>query len=176
MLQIKSTYNTKLTEVEIKQLHEIIRIAYEKTEEEIWGKNYVRIFYEEFKALVNKGDFLVAFLNGEIVGGVQAYLRKEGVYSFSLLGVDFNHGGKGIGTALINEVEKEAESKGATQVDIEILRVRDVDVKHKLVLANYYERLGYRYTHSDDCSCIIPEWKYKLLVAPSDFDFYTKKL
>lgn len=176
MIKIKSTNTVKLNEQQIVRLHDIIRIAYEKTEEEIWGKNYVRIFLDDFKVLVDKGEILVAFLDGEIVGGVHAYKRNEGVYAFSLLGVDFDYGGKGIGTQLIKSVEALAIKNGANKVNIEILRVKSTQVSHKVRLANYYKRLGYEYTHSEDCACLIPEWKYKKLHEPSNFDFYTKKL
>lgn len=176
MLKIIPTSIKPLSDSEIKEVHEIMRIAYEVTEEEIWGPNYIRLFIEDFTQLVGEGNIYVAYLNHKIVGSVHVYPKDEQTYSFGLLSVDFNVGGQGIGTALINRVEKEAKKNGATQVKMEILRVKSKDIPHKLRLAQYYERLGYIYSHSEDCACIIPDWKYKLLVEPSNFDFYTKQL
>lgn len=176
MLKIIPTSERSLSEQEIFQVHEIMRIAYEMTEEEIWGSNYIRLFIEEYTKLVEEGNIFVAYLNDVIVGSVHIYAKDKNTYTFSLLSTDFNFGGQGIGTALINRVEEEASKFNASHIKMEILRVKGLDVPHKLRLHNYYEKLGYKYTHSDDCSCIIPNWKYVLLKQPSNFDFYSKKL
>ena len=176
MLQIFSTSEKKMSASQIKKAHEILRIAYEVTEEEIWGKDYIRLFLEDYTEIVKSGDIFVAYLDDNIVGSVHIYAHDKDTYKFSLLSVDFNQGGNGVGSALIQRAEEEAKKNGANQIKIEILRVKGVDVPHKLRLHNYYERLGYKYTHSSDSDCLIPDWKYKLLVAPSDFDFYCKKL
>lgn len=176
MIQILSTSEKQLTPSEIKEAHEILRIAYEVTEEEIWGKDYNRLFIEDFTALVEAGEIYVAYLDNKIVGSIHIYQHNSDTYKFSLLSVDFKHGGNGIGTALINRAEEEAIQNGAKQIKIEILRVKGKDVPHKVRLHNYYQRLGYAYTHSADSDCLIPDWKYKLLVNPSDFDFYCKEL
>ena len=176
MLKIRSTSERALSEEEIVKVHSILQIAYEVTEEEIWGKNYDRLFVEDFRKLVKEGNIYVAYLNEEIVGSVHAYVKDEETYKFGLLSTDFKYGGQGIGTALIKRVEEEALKNGAKQIKIEILRVKDREVPHKLRLAEYYKRLGYQFTGAEDCSCIIPDWKYKLLVAPSNFDFYCKVL
>ncbi|MGV6861129.1 MAG: GNAT family N-acetyltransferase [Putridiphycobacter sp.] len=176
MIEIKSFIERPLNEDEIKKLHQIMVKGYELTEEEIWGKNYVRLFYPEFKTLVLKNEILIAYYNSEIVGCLRHYAKDENTYSFGLLSVDFDFGRKGIGKALIDKVEEIAKSEGYDKIQIEILRVKDMDVPHKVVLAKYYERLGYNYTKSMDCSIYIPDWKYKLLVRPSDFDVYVKEI
>jgi len=176
MLKIFPTSEKPLNQAQIEKVHDIMCIAYEKTEEEIWGENYVRLFLEDYTKLILEGNIFVAYLNDVIVGSIHIYQKDKQTYTFSLLSTDFNYGGQGIGTALINRVEAEALKNGANQVKMEILRVKDINVPHKVRLHNYYKRLGYNYTHSEDCACIIPDWKYKLLVAPSNFDFYCKKL
>jgi predicted N-acetyltransferase YhbS len=176
MLTIQSTKDFKLTEKQAKKAHQIMVKGYELTEEEIWGKQYVRLFYNEFKKLIEEGTLFIAFLNEKVVGCINVYPKNKNTYGFGLLAVDIKYTGQGIGAALIKAAEEEAVKNGATQMQIEILRIKKLDVPHKVILADYYKRLGYEYTHSDDCSCLIPEWKYKLLVEPSNFDFYTKKL
>ena len=176
MLKILSTSEKQLTPLEISQAHEILRIAYEVTEVEIWGENYIRLFLKEFTELVLEGNIFVAYLNDVIVGSVHVYQKDVNTYKFSLLSVDLKFGGQGIGSALIKKAEEEAIKNNATQIKIEILRVKGVDLPHKIRLHNFYQRLGYTYTHSANSDCIIPDWKYKLLIKPSDFDFYTKEL
>ncbi len=176
MLKIIPTSERSLSTEEIVQVHEIMRIAYEVTEEEIWGKNYIRLFIEDYTTLIEEGNIFVAYLDDVIVGSVHVYRKDESTYTFSLLSSDFKFGGQGIGTALINRVEHEARKYHATHIKMEILRLKDVDIPHKIRLHQYYEKLGYNYTHSEDCSCLIPDWKYKLLIQKSNFDFYSKKL
>jgi len=176
MLKIISTSERKLTKAEIVQAHRILRTAYEVTEEEVWGKNYDRLFIEDFTELIEEGNIYVAYLDDVIVGVIHAYPENETYFKFGLLAVDFNCGGKGVGSALIKMAEEVALKNGAKQMNIEILRVKDIDVPHKARLAAYYERLGYHHTHSADANCLIPDWKYKLLITPSNFDFYTKEL
>jgi GNAT superfamily N-acetyltransferase len=176
MLKIYSTKKYQLNQSEKEQLHQVMVKGYELTEEEIWGKNYVRLFYPEFEKLIDSGTIYIAFSNNQIVGCVNVYPKNEKTFGFGLLAVDFNYTGQGIGTALIKKAEEIAKQNDATHMKIEILRVKKKEIPHKVILANYYKRLGYEFTHSEDCSCIIPEWKYKLLVEPSNFDFYTKQL
>lgn len=174
MLEIVNASLPRFSEDDIQKLYDIVIKGYELTEEEVWGKKYIRIFPEEYKALVKKKEVLVALYDNEIVGGIQYYFPDKATSTFSLLATNFVFKGKGIGTALINEVEKLAKIAGASMIKIEILRVRGLDVDCKMVLANYYNRLGYKYTHSEDCICKIHAEKYKKLEAPSDFDFYEK--
>ena len=176
MLKIIPTSERPLSDSEIKQVHTIMRVAYEKTEVEIWGENYIRLFIEDYTILLNEGHIYVAYLNDVIVGSVHVYRKDESSYTFSLLSTDFNYGGQGIGTALVQKAEQIARENGATEMKMEILRVKHCEVPHKIRLHDYYLRLGYSRTHAADCNCIIPDWKYKLLKSPSDFDFYKKRL
>jgi hypothetical protein len=48
-------------------------------------------------------------------------------------------------------------------------------VPFKVRLAQWYERLGFKYTHSENFAEVVPE-KGKNLVNPSDFDYYLKEL
>jgi GNAT superfamily N-acetyltransferase len=176
MLKIIPTSERPLSKEEIIRAHNILYVAYKNTEEEIWGKNYDRLFIEDFTKLIEEGDIYIAYWDDKIVGLVHLYAKDKETYKFGLLSTDFDYGGQGIGSALIKRAEEETIKNKAKQVKIEILRVKDREIPHKLRLANYYKRLGYQFTHTEDCSCIIPDWKYKLLIAPSSFDFYCKVL
>ncbi len=176
MLNIETASLDSQSQEEIDQLYNIIIKGYELTEEEVWGKHYIRIFRPEFDALVNQKQVLIAKYNGIVVGGIHHYQLANEVYTFSLLATDFAFSGKGFGTALIEAVEDIALKTGHKKVQMEILRVKGLDTVSKLKLAKFYEKLGYQYTHSEDCSCKIPMPKYGRLKAQSDFDFYVKSL
>lgn len=173
MLQIQSA---KLASHQQRmQLYDFLIIAYAVTEIEVWGPNYVRIEFEDYNLLIEKGEVLMAMYDGEVVGGIHFSRRGDVMYSFSLLCADFNKSGLGIGRALIEEVEKIAKSNGAEAIEIEILRPRGIEVPFKVRLNDWYEKLGYHYTSSENFALVRPE-KAKKLVTPSDFDHYLKKL
>lgn len=176
MIKIETASIELHTQLELDKLYQTIIKGYELTEEEVWGPNYVRVFKPDFDQLVLQKSVLIAFYNGAVAGGVYHYSKNKLEYTFSLLATDFSLGGRGIGKALIDRIEEIAIRKGAKQIKIEILRVRGADTVSKLRLAKFYDKLGYQYSHSEDCSCLIYPEKYKKLKAPSDFDFYLKQL
>jgi len=165
----------KATETERKRLYEILRIAYALTEIEVWGEDYVRITYEDYNGLIEKGEIIAAWLDGVAVGSIHTYQRSPNTWSFSLLSADFAQKGKGIGQALIEAAENRARERGAEFMQLEILRPQGMDVPFKIRLDKWYRKLGYGYTHSNDFSTILPE-KAKNLVNPCDFDYYQKEL
>ncbi|MEO9533209.1 MAG: GNAT family N-acetyltransferase [Crocinitomicaceae bacterium] len=177
MLQIQSTKDYSLSPSEFDKLYQIIIDAYAQTEKEVWGENYVRVSKVKFQELVDKGEVLVAFLNNEIVGGVHCLKLEDNAYSFSLLGADFNHSGKGIGKALIKAVEQVAYTNGASEIRIEVLRAENIEVESKIILANWYERLGYPFVKTINVFEVYNDKeKWAKLVNPSVFDCYLKKL
>jgi GNAT superfamily N-acetyltransferase len=176
MIEVVSASTANLTEKDYQRLFKIVTDAYAKTEEEVWGKNYVRIPYEEYIQLLKDGkEMILAYLDDELVGSVRYYERELGIYTFSLLSADFDKMGQGIGRALVQEVERRAKAAGAKYIQIEILRARAEDTYFKTRLADWYQRIGYQYTHSEDFAKLRPE-KAKKLVQPSDFDYYQKSL
>ncbi|MGB1102221.1 MAG: GNAT family N-acetyltransferase [Crocinitomicaceae bacterium] len=160
---------------ERKILHEILRYAYEATEVEVWGEHYVRIDFDGYNQLIEKGEIIAAWLADEPVGSIHTYQRKPDTWSFSLLSADFKKKGNGIGQALIDAAEARAKSNGASFMQLEILRPRDMEVPFKIRLDNWYRKLGYEFTHAEDFSKVMPV-KARNLVNPCNFDYYRKKL
>ncbi len=176
MIEIKIANTETIQVAEVQLLYDIIIEGYAVTEKEVWGNNYVRIFPDDYHALIKKNEILVALYNGKVAGGIHVYPINSKIYTFSLLATNFQLKGKGIGSALIYAVEQMARENGAEKVTLEILRVKNIEVDSKTRLANFYKRLGYSYTNSEDCICKIPLVKYQKLLNPSDFDFYEKVL
>ena len=178
MIKIEEANIDSLTDVEFERLYDIVIIAYRETEKEVWGENYVRISKDDFKKHISAGEILVARNEEErVVGGVRCFQLRDGIWSFSLLGADFNEKGKGIGRALINAVEERALAQGGHSINIEILRAKDINTEFKTILSNWYQRLGYDYIKALDVYEVydLPE-KWSKLVNPSVFDCFQKKL
>jgi len=141
----------------------------------MWGKNYVRISEKSFREFIEKDEVLVAFLDNELVGGLRYYETEKGVFSFGLFGADFLKSRNGIGAALIKRVEEEAIKNGAKKIKIEILKPQNFDIPIKVILAKWYQRLGYKYTHTIDFEKEFP-LKAKGILVPCNFDYYLKEL
>ena len=111
------------------------------------------------------------------MGGVRCFHLRDGVWSFSLLGADFEEKGKGIGRALIEAVEKRALENGGSTINIEILRAKEITTEFKSILSDWYQRLGYDYIKAVDVFEVYDNpKKWEKLVNPSVFDCYQKKL
>lgn len=175
MLRVYNAREADTSLADRKSLHDILILAYALTEVEVWGPNYVRISFEEYNELIERGEILIAYYNNDVVGGIHFSQRKKGLYSFSLLCADFDKSGLGIGRTLVNEVETIAKEKGATAIEIEILRPKGMEVPFKNRISDWYQRLGYAYTHSQNFAEIKPV-KAQNLARPCDFDYYWKNI
>ena len=157
------------------KLYGIIIKAYADTEDQLWGKNYVRVSQADFREYIAKDQVLVAYLEDEVVGGLRYYETEPGIFSFGLFGADFSKSRLGIGRALIERVEEEAGKKGASKIRIQILVPRNFELPVKTILAAWYQRLGYVYTHTTHFEVEFPDHARGIIV-PCNFDYYCKVL
>ncbi len=85
--------------------------------------------------LKNEIKIVVAILDNKIVGSVRYELMAENCLYLNKLAVLKTHRNKGIGSALIKEVEKIAANKHYREIRFDCLREKK--------LPNYYKKLGY---------------------------------
>ncbi len=175
MIDVISSKSKNLPLKDRKRLYQILTTAYAETEKEMWGENYVRISFEDYNKLIENGEILVAYSNGLVVGGIRHYVKASGIYGFGLLCADFGKTGMGIGRTLIGAVEKIALERNMKAIKIEILRPKDREVEFKTRISGWYQRMGYKYTYSQDFNEVEPT-KAHDLVTPSCFDYYVKSL
>ena len=92
-------------------------------------------------------NLVVAVEGGETVG-FACYGSYCGIMQLIWLGVERNHQGKGIGTALLKWVEDEARSHGLKLIQIETLPDEDSYEPYKLTRKFYYDngfsRIAYK--------------------------------
>lgn len=175
MITIHSAKQKNLSEKEFQQLYKIIVKAYADTESEMWGLNYVRVSEKDFRKFIQADQILVAFLDNQPVGGLRYYRSSADTFGFGLFGADFSLSGKGIGKALIDRVEEEAKKAVASKIKIEILRPKNFDIPIKVVLHNWYQRLGYKFIGTVDFAEEFPDCAKGILI-PCVFDYYVKQL
>lgn len=102
---------------------------------------------------LESGRSFFAEIDGELVGTVTLrppnqgsdcrWYRGEGVYSFSQFGVKPDLQRSGIGSLLLNHVEKEARAMGAVELALDTAEC----ATH---LRNWYSKLGYRLVEYGD--------------------------
>jgi GNAT superfamily N-acetyltransferase len=175
MITIHSAKQKQLSEAHFQTLYHIIVKAYADTEAEMWGENYVRVSEAAFREFMAADQVLVAFMDDQVVGGLRYYPLDTDTFSFGLFGADFSLSGKGIGRALIERVEEEVKKAGASKIKIEILRARDFELPIKKILHDWYQRLGYKFTHTVGFAEEFPD-RAKGILVPCDFDYYEKRL
>ncbi len=167
-----------INEVDFDRAYDILIYAYAQTEAEIWGENYSRISKEDFKEIVNYGEVFLAYKKEQVVGCVRLFKVNSVTFSFGLFAVDFSIKGEGIGRKLVEFIEKEAVKSGASFMEIEILKARDIRVQSKIDLHEWYTRLGYVFFGTDSFVALKPmeAEKAEKLINPTVFDQYRKSL
>eukprot|EP00757_Euglenozoa_sp_SAG-D1_P023587 gene23587-9807_t len=174
-INILPTTKHPLTDAEKRRIYEIMIDSYASTEGSIWGENHIRLPEEEFFKLLDGDQMLIATWNDDIAGCINFYRKDETSFGFGLLCTHADFRNRGIGRALIEAVEDNAKNAGATYMKIVSLRARGVEVHCKVVLAKWYEAMGYVYTHSEDFADVNPD-RATALLKPADFDHYRKAL
>jgi ribosomal protein S18 acetylase RimI-like enzyme len=91
---------------------------------------------EEVASLLRDGEFLVLEDPPGTVAGC-VYVKRNGDRSyFGMLSIDPSLQGRGLGRALVDEVESRARAAGCRYMDIQVVNLREE-------LPPFYRRLGY---------------------------------
>ncbi len=178
MIKIEQIDLNKQSVSTLNKMYAILIHAYAETEREVWGNNYARIKFDDYKDIINRGEIFGAFIEGKIVGSVHVYNKDDEAYSFGLLSADFDLKGKGIGKSLVNYIEQYALVNGAKFMDLEILRPIEIEVPFKVFLKNWYTKMGYKFVYSGTFTELKPNEAAKAdkLIQPCAFDCYRKVL
>ena len=123
----------------------LINQSYAQAEEGLWLQGVHRTDIAQLRAHVAAGQIMIAHLDGELAGTVQARGADGGDVTFGQLAVHRSVSGRGVGAALVQQVESEAAAAGARTVRLEVLRSTP-PLAYLEQLANWYSRLGYRET------------------------------
>jgi N-acetylglutamate synthase-like GNAT family acetyltransferase len=121
----------------------LVNHSYAKAEAGLWLNGVERTNPDETRAAIQAERVLVAHVDGTLAGTVQAHAVDEHTFLFGTLAVDAAMSGRGVGSALVARVERDATAAGATSVRLEVLVVQPPHV-HLRRLAHWYARMGYR--------------------------------
>ncbi|KMQ49538.1 hypothetical protein CHISP_3549 [Chitinispirillum alkaliphilum] len=134
---------------DISEILDLQKISY-KQEAEIYNDYQIPPLtqtVEEIENEFNNNTVLKAVIDDIIVGSVRAYIKKNKCYIGRLI-VHPNHQNKGIGTKLMNKIEKYLEDKGIVKYE---LFTGEKSQKNIYL----YQKLGYKIFKSEKLSDIV---------------------
>jgi len=159
----------------IDPLTRIVNEAYATTEGSLWAKRIERISRQDFAATVARGEIGVAWAGDRPVGCIRLRRLDDTTFEFGVLAVAPDHRGAGVGDALVRWAEDTARAEGATTMELKLLEPVEGSHGFKVMLAEWYVRLGYERVGSHPAEEGWPEASDELAV-PCRFSVFQKPL
>ena len=129
-----------------RQVQNLINKVYEQSEYGLWKDDHIRITKEKVREIISKqGFYILKDNNGKIIACIHLKKREDGHFEIGLLAVSESHRRKGLGSQLIEELEKKTEEMGKSSIYLRVLRPIENSHKGKKGLAQWYKiRHGYK--------------------------------
>jgi predicted N-acetyltransferase YhbS len=153
----------------------VVNEAYGRGEAGLWRDGADRISEEGLRALVASGDLAAAREDGRAVGCVRVTALDARTAELGLLAVAPDHGGTGVGRALMDFAHDLARARGHTTMRLLLLVPREGSHGFKDRLERWYTRQGYRLVGTQDFAEYAPEPARDLLV-PCDVAAFERPL
>lgn len=169
-LEIKDSQNLDLVRVLVYNINN----NYSETEKEFWGLGVERTSVENFQNEILSNTVLVYFEDDQPLGTV-VYKVEEGAAMFGMLSVNLDQHGKGIGSLLYEELEKQLIDQNISRLKLEILVPRLYESSYKNMILNWYLRIGYKIYERVETEGL-DYFPYQNLLIKSDFIRMEKKL
>jgi ribosomal protein S18 acetylase RimI-like enzyme len=126
------------------EVAEIINAAYAVGEDGLWVEGTTRTDPEKVAGMIRSGGVLVAMRDGEVVGCASVRPLDASTAELGFISSRPENWGGGIGRQLVRGAEELMRSRGATEMQLELLVPKEGVHPAKERLRDWYERLGYR--------------------------------
>lgn len=140
VLKIASKNDT----IDITALVNMINAVYRTSEHNLWIEDYNRISNELLADIIKTKELLIAKIENDIVGCIHLEKMDEHLYKFKMLAVSPSYKGTGLGSKLVKFAENTAKVKGAKTMQLELLVPTDFIHPDKVLLHNWYTKIGYK--------------------------------
>jgi len=129
----------------------------------------------EIAELTNSSEIAVAQSMGQIIGCVRIRRIDQETGEFGMLAVDDTYQGTGIGRQLIRYAEQKYKKEQLRKMQLELLVPQEGTHPDKVILGNWYSRIGYQPTHTENIDASFPRLA-EMLAIPCKFIVFQKEL
>jgi ribosomal protein S18 acetylase RimI-like enzyme len=154
---------------------EIINAAYDVGEDGLWIEGTTRTSPQEVAGMIRSGSVLVATRGGEVIGCARVRPLDANTAELGFISARPEHWGGGIGRELVEAAEELMRSRGATEMQLELLVPKDGVHPAKERLRDWYTRLGYRIVRTAPFEEIVTN-PADDLAKPCEFLIFRKSL
>ncbi|MBW8348847.1 GNAT family N-acetyltransferase [Bacillus sp. IITD106] len=159
---------------DMERITNIVNRVYAASEESLWKHGAARTTVVEIAEFTSRGEIAVARLIGQIVGCVRVRRIDQETGEFGMLAVDDEYQGTGIGRELIRFAEQKCQNEQLRKMQLELLVPRKGSHPAKVILENWYSRIGYYPVYTETVDASIPKLA-KLLAIPCKFVVFQKE-
>lgn len=171
MLPCKASTNRQ----DMEHITNIVNHVYAASEGNFWMNGAVRTTVAEMVGLTSDGEIAVARSMGEIVGCVRVRRIDQETGEFGMLAVDDAYQGTGIGRELVHFAEQKCQKDHLHKMQLELLVPQEGSKPAKVILENWYTRIGYHPVHTETVDASIPKLA-QMLAIPCKFIVFQKEL
>jgi GNAT superfamily N-acetyltransferase len=157
------------------QLTDLINHVYAVAEAGLWIDGATRTTPTELAELIAAGEIAVARRDGEVAGSIRIRDVAHDTSEFGMLVAAFEQRGTGVGSGLVEFVERHTRERGRRAMQLELLVPREWKHPSKELLKAWYGRIGYQLIRSGSMQDSYP-YLAPLLATPCDLLGYEKAL
>ncbi|ASK62397.1 GNAT family N-acetyltransferase [Virgibacillus phasianinus] len=168
-------FNASANLVDMEHVTDIVNRVYAASEGSLWMRGVVRTTKEEMAGFTREGEIAVARSMGQILGCVRVRRIGQETGEFGMLAVDDGYQGTGIGRRLVRFAEEKCQKEHLHKMQLELLIPLKGSHPAKLILRNWYERIGYHPIHMEPIDAAFPKLT-KMLAIPRQFVVFQKEL
>ncbi len=155
-------------------LTDLINRSYTVAEDDLWIKEMPRTNIDETRQAITDLQVAAAYVGNQLVGAIRSRQLDNLTWTFGALAVAPEASGQGSGRALVSHVETEAQTAGATTMQLEVLAPKE-PIPYLTRLADWYRRLGYREVSRSGLAEVFPT-DAPFLTSPCDVVVMRKAL
>lgn len=160
---------------DMQHIANIVNKVYAASEEGFWMNGTVRTTVAEMIEFTGSGEIVVARAMEDIVGCVRVRRLDHETGEFGMLAVDDEYQGDGIGRELIRFAEQKCRKEHLRKMQLELLVPLEGSHPDKVILENWYTRIGYYPVHTETVEALFPQLA-DMLAIPCKFIVFQKEL
>lgn len=162
--------------VDMEQITNIVNRVYASSEDDLWlNRTVVRTTVAEVAEYTCSGEIAVARSMGQIIGCIRIRRIDQETGEFGMLAVDDEYQEIGIGRKLISFAEQKCQKEHLHHMQLELLVPLKGSHPAKVILENWYTRIGYQPVHSKNIEHSFPKLA-QMLAVPCKFVVFEKEL